>query len=182
MLTSTSRVVVGLILSGGLFCSAVSCSSGNPSQEQHAAQSPSALPTRVHVDACPHATATPSPHRAVHLLLANGNAVPGSAYRVVVRPGTRIVATARLRNVTFRDPSATNKTVLARLSLQRHRNHPVSVSGTFLAVKPGRSRIIAKEPPARGIQLFAVSAFVRVRCANATAAHRSNAQPRDRVE
>ena len=123
----------------------------------------------MHAVACPYATAAPSSHQIVHVLLANGTGVPGSTHRVVVRPGTRIVATARLMNVSFLDPSATNNAALARLAIRRHQTQPVSVTATFLAVKPGKSRIIAKEPPSRGIMLFAVSTSVRVRCDDPTA-------------
>ena len=168
MSMSASRVLVGLILSAGLCFSVVSCSSVDQGRRRQAARSPSVSPAHVDAVACPYATAAPSSHQIVHILLANGTDVPGSAHRVVVRPGTRIVATARLMNVSFLDPSATNNAVLARLAIRRHHSRPVSVTATFLAVKPGKSRIIAKEPPAPGIGLFAVSTFVRVRCDNPT--------------
>jgi hypothetical protein len=166
MSSSASRVLTRLILVGGLCCGVVSCSSGALSPGRHAAHtpSPSVAPTHVQAVTCPHATTPPAAHRTIHILLANGNGVPGSDERVVVRPGTRIVATARLMNVLFRDPTATNKAVLARLTARQHPSRPVSVSATFLAVKPGGSRIVAKEPAERGVGNFWVSTFVRVDC------------------
>ncbi len=162
----TARVLIRLILVGVLCCGGVSCSSAGSGPDRHAAHrpSPSATPTRTQVVACPHATAPTSPHRSVRILLANGTGAPGSVDRVVVRPGTRIVATARMMGALFRDPAATNKAVLARLAVHRHPRRPVSVTATFLAVRPGRSRIVANERPARGIGLFGVSTIVRVRC------------------
>lgn len=154
------------LLAGGLCCGAVSCSSpGNgPGPPSADTPGPSASATHAQVVACPHATAPTSLQRTLRILLANGTGVPGSVDRVVVRPGIRIVATARMMNVLFRDPVASNEAVLARLAVHQHPRRPVSVTATFLAVKPGRSRITANERPARGIGLFGVSTIVRVRC------------------